>query len=338
MGLFEIIYYVGYRINTARVLRKLRRLPARVISVGNITTGGTGKTPAVIALAEEAARRGLRPCVLTRGYGGKWKNTCMVSPGMSAADVGDEPLLMARRLDGMPVVKDPDRYRGAMYALENVEPPPDVFLLDDGFQHRALHRDVDILLISARDPLYKGRLLPMGLLREPVKEIRRADFIVVTKISGVEEAELYGIIAKYNKDAPVFVADHVPSVIVRAASEERMGIEQLLGRDVFAFCGIAEPGHFIDLLRKEGAVVRGMKEYRDHFAFRRKDLEVMRQEAGKCGAEWIITTEKDIMRIKGGGYPLPDNLFSLGIEFAIKSDIEKEFYGLVFDKVSAREA
>jgi tetraacyldisaccharide 4'-kinase len=328
MGFFEFIYYLGYVVKTSCDVARQKKLPVSVISIGNITSGGTGKTPATIAMANEAVRRGLNPCILTRGYGGNLKSTCVVNPGMNAWDVGDEPLLMASKMGEVPVVRDPDRHRGGIYALEGLEPRPDVFFLDDGFQHRKLHRDVDILLINARNPFDNGRLLPMGLLREPLGQMKRADFIVITKSDEKDKGELIKQIRSNNSAAPVFRAEHMPAY-VQASSGERFPVDWLAGRKVMAFCGIAEPGYFTDILRQKGAQVVGYREYRDHFSYGRKHLYMILQEAKKCGAEWLITTEKDIMRLKE--FDLPDNLLSLGIEF----EIERDFHEQLFQKVFA---
>ena len=172
MGLFEFIYYLGLRLDALRKRIIRHALPVKVISIGNITTGGTGKTPAAIALAAEARRRGLRPCILTRGYKAGVTGAVIIKDGMRPADVGDEPLLMAERFHfEIPVVVGRNRYRSGLHALANLHPPPDLFILDDGFQHRELRRDIDVLLINATDPFDNERLLPMGLLREPLSAI-----------------------------------------------------------------------------------------------------------------------------------------------------------------------
>jgi len=332
MGLFEIIYFAAYSLDTAAKLLRRRGLPAKVISIGNISSGGTGKTPAAIAIADEAARRGYRPCILTRGYKGRIKGTCIVMPGMSASDVGDEPLLMAPRLKDLsvPVVKDPDRYRGGMFALNNISPPPDLFILDDGFQHRRLRRDVDVLLVNARNPFDNGRLLPMGLLREPISRSSRADIIVLTKSSEIDTTPTEVLIRKYNKDASIFRAGHSSRYVV-SPNGERMPVGELKDKEVFAFCGIAEPGYFIDTLRRAGADVKGFRQFRDHYFITPHDLREIEDESRGLEASWIITTEKDIMRL--GDIELPGNVFSLGIDF----DIDKGFYDNLFGRISGTE-
>ena len=162
MGLPEFLYYVGLSLKRAFVLRHRKKLPYRVISIGNITVGGTGKTPAAIALAQEAKKRGFSPVILTRGYKGSAKGPCFVTRGegplLNVREAGDEPVLMAEKLSGVPVVKTGNRYEAGMFALQNMDSQlsgPDsqpLFILDDGFQHWKLYRDKDVLLIDSGDP------------------------------------------------------------------------------------------------------------------------------------------------------------------------------------------
>jgi tetraacyldisaccharide 4'-kinase len=362
MRLFELIYYAGYRAKRAYDLRKQRRLPSPVISVGNITAGGTGKTPLTIALAREASRRGFSPAVLTRGYRGKLRGPCLVSADMNEEEVGDEPLLMAEKLGDIPVIKGRDRYEAGIFALDRVIDPssvmdlslvidpssvtdlkeresmhhkrgtvshgkgavPPLFILDDGFQHWRLQRDKDVLLIDARNPFNQRKLLPVGLLREPIREIRRADIIVLTKGMGSDNQALMREIRRYNPRARVFVSDHIPSYVLTYAGE-RKPLDWLSGKEVYAFCGIADPESFRTALGRAGAVLRGFKAYRDHYRYGKGDLRRVVSEAAKRGARWIITTEKDIMRLKSLG--LPENLLALGIDVTV----EEGFYEEVFD-------
>jgi tetraacyldisaccharide 4'-kinase len=322
MGILEFLYYTGYRLKTAYDLSRRKKLSVRVISMGNLTTGGTGKTPAAISLAREARLRGRRPCILTRGYRGRAKGPVVVTPDKDAALVGDEPLLMARLLGDIPVVKGADRYASAMHALNTVSPTPDLFILDDGFQHRRLHRDLDILLMNARNPFGNMKLLPAGSLREPVDRMQRADVIVITKSGEDDTEKLEEQIKKYGPNAHVFFSRHVPTSVKLVAGGD-YPIEWLSGRAVYAFSGIAEPGHFISILKNAGAKIAGSRAFRDHHAFTRRDIEKIEDEAGKIGVDWIITTEKDIMRLKD--LALPGNLLALGIEFTV----DEGFYDLV---------
>jgi tetraacyldisaccharide 4'-kinase len=175
---------LAYRRFSYAYFKKPDKLPAKVISIGNLTLGGTGKTPAVISIAQEAKKRGFTPCVLARGYKGKAKETCFISKGekplLNSREAGDEAYLMAEILKGMPVVKGKNRYEAGKLALENFQSEI-LFILDDGFQHWRLHRDIDVLLIDATDPFGNEKLFPEGIMREPFSAIRRAHFIVITK-------------------------------------------------------------------------------------------------------------------------------------------------------------
>jgi len=343
MGIFEFLYYLGYAAKKYYSLRNRKRLPYRVISIGNITVGGTGKTPATIAVAEEAKRRGFSPVILTRGYKGKAKGPCFVSPTTSALphfctsvlDAGDEPVLMAERLKDVPIVKCADRYKAGMFAIQNLfaDSPirlfthsPIIFILDDGFQHWRLFRDKDILLIDAENPFDNKRLLPIGLLREPLKEIRRADIIVITKTdSSLQAADSRMVVdaKQYNTTSPIFYAEHKPLKFIKP-SGQTMPVEWVKGKTVFAFCGIGEPGSFKKTLLSTGCDLKGLKTYRDHYEYKQNDIEDILRETQKDNADWIATTEKDLIRLKN--LNLPENLIMLEIEFKV----DEEFYNEIF--------
>ena len=353
MNILERIYLLGHRYRTSTDLKGQRRLPVPVISIGNITTGGTGKTPAVIALAMEARARGFRPCVLTRGYGGRLRGPLFVSEENYARDVGDEPLLIASRLHDVPVVKCPDRYKGGMFALDNldslddqkkIDGLPDLFILDDGFQHRRLQRDMDVLLVSALEPFGRGRLLPAGRLREPLSGIGRADVIVITKTEATDPGaieEIRKTIAAHNPGAPVFLSTHGPTGVLLGVSPHESAspradlalIDWLKGRRVFAFSAVAGPESFIETLRQAGADVAGSRSYRDHHVFSHGDLRDIRAEAQRAGAGWIMTTEKDIMRLRALEGQM-DNIGALIVDFMV----EKDFYDRVLDNPGRSDA
>lgn len=316
MGIFELAYYMGYKVDVALKLINSKRLPAgKVISVGNITVGGTGKTPATIALAEQALRRKMRPCILTRGYKGRMQAPVLVKEGLFSEDVGDEPLLMSMRFgDKVPVIVGKKRYESGMFALDTVKPPPDLFIMDDGFQHRALKRDVDILLINARDPFDNWKLLPMGRLREPLSQIKRADVIVLSKSEGIDTTGLEETVRSKNHDAPIFKATHVASCI-KSQSGGMLSLGALDGNAVYAFCGIGDPGSFRDLLESRGANIVGFREFRDHHTYTGAELGQVVSDAKKSGAAWIITTEKDIMRMRG--MSIPEVLYWIVMEFRV---------------------
>lgn len=322
MGIFEIIYFAGYQAKRAFDSIGRKRLPARVIGIGNLTTGGTGKTPAAMAVAREARARGMRPCILTRGYRGKRKGPVVVTQDMDWREAGDEPVLMASRMGDIPVIKGANRYKSGMFAVLNLPTRPDVFILDDGYQHFRLHRDVNVLLVSALNPFDNGRLLPMGHLREPLREMKRADVVVITKARH-DTRDLEEVIRNHNKSAPVYTSQYEP-VSVRTLWGEDHPLQWLRGREVFAFSGIAEPEGFHDTIMDAGANLRGNRAFGDHHQFTKQDIESVLKAARRAQAPWIITTEKDIMRLRE--FMLPRNVVVLGAEFAV----EKAFYDLVF--------
>jgi tetraacyldisaccharide 4'-kinase len=230
---------------------------------------------------------------------------------------------MARRLGDIPVVKCANRYEAGMYAINNLDPTPDLFVLDDGFQHRRLFRDKDILLVNSRDPFAGGKLFPVGLLREPLVQMKRADIIVITKKSGDNSRELEKTVRRYNADAPIFGSGYGLSSVMDASGEKRP-IEWLKGKDVYAFCGIGEPGSFREALVRAGTQLRGFKAFGDHYRFTQGDMRKISNQAHVNGAPWIITTEKDIMRLQG--IDTPENLLTLVIDFVA----EERFFGEVF--------
>jgi tetraacyldisaccharide 4'-kinase len=251
-----------------------RRLHGPVVSVGNISVGGSGKTPFVILLGELLKQRGVRFDVLSRGYGRKSRGVMQVDPSGPSTTFGDEPLLIARRLE-IPVVLGEDRYQAGLVAEGKFG--PQLHLLDDGFQHRRLARDFDIVLVTPDDA--RDSLLPVGRLREPLASLRRADTIVLT--SGANPANF-----------PV-----EGKLIWRV----RRGIstENIPSRPV-AFCGIARPQNFMLQLRKAGVEPAAEAVYRDHHAYTEADIRELLALRDKSEAGGFVTTEKDAINL--GGY------------------------------------
>ncbi len=333
------MYYLGFSARKHYSLRNQKRLPHRVISIGNLTVGGTGKTPAVMAVAGEAIKRGFTPVILTRGYRGKGSSPCFVTTGngplLKVEDAGDEPFLMADKLKGVPIVKDGDRYEGGMFALHSADSPlmdaagEIVFILDDGFQHFHLYRDKDVVLVNVADPFGRHLLLPFGKLREPLRSLGRADIIVVTKNEMGENNEisrcgsLVEKLRKYNAGAPVFQSAHLP-VSWRFLSGGRKEKEWIAGRKVFGFCALGDPLSFKRTLTAAGAEVSGFKSYRDHYHYGEADIRRIRSEAEKCGAEWIVTTEKDIIKI--GNRDLADSFVVAEVRFCAEDRFYEELF------------
>jgi tetraacyldisaccharide 4'-kinase len=260
-----------------------RRLCQPVISVGNLSAGGAGKTPFVIALGELLKARGMRFDVLSRGYRRKTRGVLVVEPDGSAADFGDEPLLIARRL-GVPVIVGERRYEAGQIAEQKFQ--PQLHLLDDGFQHRSLARDFDIVLLTADD--FHDQLLPSGRLREPFSSIERADAIVLP--SGL-------------------AADH-PALPQKAIWRiERELILPTLPAAPIAFCGIARPEQFFAQVRAAGITPAAQLSFGDHHAYDQSDVRRLLATRMKCHAAGFLTTEKDAVNLG----PLQHDLEPLAI-------------------------
>ncbi|HWZ42969.1 MAG TPA: tetraacyldisaccharide 4'-kinase [Candidatus Saccharimonadales bacterium] len=253
-----------------RQIWKTHRLARPVVSVGNLSTGGSGKTPFVIALGELLKERGIEFDVLSRGYGRLLKQIAVVDPQGEADEFGDEPLLIARKLQ-VPVIVGADRYQAGLMAEKQFTSR--LHLLDDGFQHRRLHRDFDILMLPARD--LQADLLPTGRLREPLTAMGRADAVVLE--SGVP--------------APTAAAR------VWRVSRETTVDSRFTG-SVIAFCGIAHPDQFFTSLQAAGVKVLETVAFRDHHRYGQRDIERLLQLKAKTGATGFITTEKDAIRLK----------------------------------------
>lgn len=312
-----------------------RKLPCRVISVGNITAGGTGKTPMTLYMAGLIRQMGYRTAVLSRGYKGEAeKKGVVVSDGRSifadSRTAGDEPLLMACRLEGVPVLVGGNRYKSGMLAV--TEFYPEVVILDDGFQHRRLHRDLDLLLIDAKHGMGSGYLIPRGKLREPASGLSRADAVVLTRSAKITKEPQ---ILSYQPDIPVFRADHVPYVagVFSGREHTALGVS-LLGESldfaflkehrVFAFSGIAQNTEFRDMLEDRIGGLAGFSSFGDHYFYSDSDLESIVSNAQKCSADLLATTEKDFVRIAGRlPGPLPMAVIGVRIAFIEKKEEEK---------------
>jgi tetraacyldisaccharide 4'-kinase len=319
-------------------LFRTRRLPCKVVSVGNLTAGGTGKTPMVVYLCRRMMEMGLSVAVLTRGYKGRKEGeTLIVSDGKGAVvdqmECGDEPALISRLVPGVPVVMGSDRYGAGMLAVERFT--PDVVVLDDGFQHMALERDLDILLMDALHPFGNGKVVPAGYLREPSSAAARADIVVLTRSDRVSNAGIDSA-RRAASDAsggrPVVTAVHAPGGLKNVWSGEDIKPEYLANKSVFAFAGIADPASLTLILKSLGAKIAGLKGFPDHYVYKEVDLASLTGTAFAAGADLLITTEKDAVKLNS--LPKPDmEAFAVGVELVITGG-EDVLDGLLRERVT----
>jgi len=278
---------------------RAHRLPCRVISIGNLTVGGTGKSPLTSWVASMLRESGYRVGVVSRGYGRMGaRSSLLVSDGTAILaeprHAGDEPYLIARDNPAVPVAVGADRVEAARLLLRAAA--PEVIVLDDAFQHRRIARDIDLLLVDGRDPWGNGRMLPRGPLREPLASIARADACILTRSDGQGPASALAALERYNPRAALFHCRLQPRAFVKPDGES-IDPASLKGFTAYAFSGIAHPGRFEDDLRSLGIRLAGSRRFSDHHRYRGGDLEEVAREARLRGAGVLVTTEKDLVRI-----------------------------------------
>ncbi|HXU90322.1 MAG TPA: tetraacyldisaccharide 4'-kinase [Methylomirabilota bacterium] len=322
---------------------KSHRLGCPVVSIGNLTVGGTGKTPAVELAVRTLIELDHRPAVVSRGYGRRTHGIQIVAdaasirldaeeggdepfllarrlPGvlsrgygrrssgvqivadaasirLDAEEAGDEPFLLARRLPGVPVVVGPNRYEAGRVARARFGVT--AIVLDDGFQHRTLAKDVEIVMARARAPWGNGRLLPGGPLREPLSALGRAALIVVTGADGPHDvAEVAEAARRHAPGTPVLAARHVPTECWEVGSMKEQPLTSLLGKRLFGFAGIGSPDGFRRTLAETGVIETGFARFADHHWYTREDLRDLDAAAAARGADGLVTTEKDWVRLR----------------------------------------
>lgn len=299
-------YSLFIRVRAAAYRRgwlRSKRLPARVISVGNLTVGGTGKTPMVMRLAAWLRQRGLHVAVLTRGYGRRERLPLVINGQGEVAKytpelMGDEPILLARRLPDITVGIGADRFAVARQIIAMEAPhPPEVFLLDDGFQHLRLARDLDLVLLDAANPSAVGALLPAGPLREPLSALARADLVVLTRTAGADATQLLDAVRRHNPGAPVFCASTRLLGIFDAATHRPANLFVLKQQRVLGFCGIGNPEAFWEDLRRWGFDVVGTRAFPDHHRYSVDDFRALIRHADGVRARALLTTEKDLINL-----------------------------------------
>lgn len=303
-----------------RGILRSHEVGAPVISVGNITTGGTGKTPLVEWVARAASAGGRRVCILTRGYGrADERSRVLVSDGervlADAREGGDEPRLLAEALTGVAaVLSDPDRVAAARWALENLR--SDLFILDDGFQHRRIARDLDLVTVDASNPWGGGRLLPAGRLREPPSELARADCVILTRSELAPEIEsLRREVSRFNNGRPVLTSR---SRTKRLRPLDSKGAESGVANapsSLAAFCAIGNPTAFFEHLRRDGHTLVHERAFRDHHEYSQADLDAVSLEAKRLGASALVTTAKDAVKLRSLHFTVPCFVLEIELTF-----------------------
>ncbi len=314
-----------------------RRLDFPVISVGNLSMGGTGKTPCVLHLAGLLRDAGHAPAILTRGYGRHaLAGDLAVAPGarVSVEESGDEPQIFVR--SGLAAVGiGADRARVAALLLERF--PADVFLLDDGFQHVRLARDLDIVLIDALDPFGGGYVFPLGRLREPISSLSRAGAIVITRSQFSDLAPaIENAVRQANPNVPVFRAGIEPEAWVDAATGASYPLVRPPFRTAGAFCGLGNPQSFRRTLERLGVELTAWFEFDDHHRYRPGELRSMAHQAGAADSTALVTTEKDAVNLCAGFREATAPLDVYWLKVRMTIDREAEFLSLVSAQLAAR--
>ncbi|MDH4263762.1 MAG: tetraacyldisaccharide 4'-kinase [Spirochaetia bacterium] len=340
----EQIYQFGDKLN--KIIKKPKRInDIPVISIGNLTTGGTGKTPAAVYIVKLLQKMNYKPGILTRGYGGTiYKDGGILSDGkelfFSERESGDEPYLLSVNLPGTPIAVGKDRYLNGqkMEHLYDVN----VFVLDDGFQHYSLQRDLDIVLIDATNPFGNGHLLPHGSLREPVEALKRSDVIILTKTSLLAEdklSELKKRVQEIAGHSMIFLSNHTPSHLVQLPApyglsfvsdwkKEKLSI--IKNKSIWALSGIGNHRAFEKTLLSLGASEILNISYRDHYRYTLKDVLSILKRVAKD--DYLVTTEKDWIRMQyfKDQFSLLNHFYFLSIQFSI-TEQESRF----IDKISS---
>ncbi len=339
LGALAPVYCAGlktYLLPYRAGLRKQMRLPCKVISIGNLTTGGTGKTPMTQALCLQLQQMGKQVAVLSRGYGGTFERGCaIVSDGqkvrLSPKEAGDEAHLLAKTLPGIPVIVGKDRRATGVLAIGQFH--PDILILDDGMQFWQLHRDLEIVLVNARDPFDNGWTFPRGLLREPPSHLRRAGIVVLTNACQVSCSEIESLTSRVRRLAPgcpVFTADLVAAGLRTVLDRCIYPNSWLEGRRVGALSAIGNPASFETMIGDLGGILAARFRFRDHQTITLSDMDRVFAESCAADAEAIVTTEKDAVKMA----PLKNILPVVALQVTMQVDESADFYAAVLESIS----
>ncbi|GAB4451871.1 MAG: tetraacyldisaccharide 4'-kinase [Armatimonadaceae bacterium] len=329
--LLSLLHLLGLKLIlwTEQVgLRKRFRAGVPVLVIGNLSSGGTGKTPMTVRVVRHLQSRGKRVVVLSRGHGGssvERRIPGVVSDGstilLSPAEAGEEPVLIAEMLPGVPVVVCRDRRKSA--ALAEAQFSPEVLVLDDGLQHWKLHRDLDIVLLDARNPFDNGFILPRGLLREPPAHLSRAGIVVLTRADRLTPAEVQALRNRVQALAPraaVFTAVHAPQAWLCAGDSHEQPLNLLAGKRAVGFAGIADGVAFFQTVEQLGVVLVAREAFRDHHPYSPEDMQRLQALARQHDAV-LVTTEKDLVKVQQLQSNDAPPLFALRIGMQVTDDV-----------------
>ena len=319
LSLMSILYrnLVSLRLWLYRIrIKREHNLGCLVVSIGNLTVGGTGKTPIVEKFAKALTAGGRRVAILSRGYKSvkpslkkriksklqgnpiSQEPPRVVSNGnevfLDSETAGDEPYMLATNLDGVAIVVDKDRVKAGLHAIKEFD--VDTLLLDDGLQYLRLRHRLDIVLIDRYSPFGNEKLLPRGTLREPPKNLKRASYIFITKCDGSSNEDLIKRIKKYNRTAEIIECAHEPKYLQNIDTNERLSLDHLKGKDIGTISGIAVPESFENGIKKLGAKIELTRRYTDHHRYRRREVQKFIDECLNRDLDMIVTTEKDYVR------------------------------------------
>jgi tetraacyldisaccharide 4'-kinase len=321
---------------------RVHEINAPVISVGNITTGGTGKTPLVDWVARAVAKEGRRVCILTRGFGRADENKrVLVSDGehifADSREGGDEPRLLAENLRGVAaVLSDADRVAAARWAIENLK--SEVFILDDGFQHLRIARNLDLVVVDATNPLSGGKLLPRGRLREPLRELARADCIILTRCEQSLDIDSLRKQAERLSGASPVLLSRTRTRMLRpldapitenSVSDSSSHPSSLIPHPFAAFCAIGNPASFYEHLRRDGYTLKLTRSFADHHVYTQRDIDVIISEAKRAGAQRLLTTAKDAVKLRSLSFDLPCYVLEIELEF----DDEEKLHSMIREAI-----
>ena len=336
--IFHALVRTRWYLYENRILRN-KPLGCLVVVVGNLTVGGTGKTPVVEKFARTLNERGRKVAILSRGYKSKkepllkklWRKIShgeedppkIVSDGqnvlLDSEVAGDEPFMLACNLPGVIVLCDKNRVKAGSYAIRHFG--CDTLILDDGFQYLPLKGRLNLLLVDKTNPFGNQHLLPRGILREPISHLKRASYILLTKSDGTRDDALLELIREHNSEAEIIECSHKPQYLQSVGDTVRLPLEALKGARIAAFSGIASPESFESMLRGFGAEIRYNQRFLDHHRFTRAEIQHLYDQAGKAELDMIVTTEKDAVRLFDDIEP-PIPLYYLRLEIDILSGEE----------------